>query len=178
MPESRTSPRRIGSVKKATQALELRTSGHTYDEIARTLGYKTASGALYAVEKALDRVPAPEVGKFRKLNLVRLNKILQVWWPVMETGVTEVDGETITHSFDDRLKATDRVLRTIADIRSLFGLDMAKPVPGSSPESPMHVAPVFTGDLTDEQVDALIALDDQMRKGVIDQEGNSISPRL
>lgn len=176
MPESRTSPRRIGAVERSRQGLELRMAGQTFPEIATKLGYKGASSALYAVEKALDRVPAPEVHKFRKLNLGRLNKVLQVWWPVMATGVTEVDGETIIHSFDDRLKATDRVLRVITDLRSLYGLDLAKPLPGSSPENPMHVAPVFTGDLTDEQVDVLIALDEQMRKGIIDQEGNSISP--
>ena len=43
-------------------------AGQTYPEIARSLSYQSASSALYAVEKALDRVPAPEVGKFWKLN--------------------------------------------------------------------------------------------------------------
>ena len=72
MPESRTSPRRIGAVEKSVQALELRMPGNTYEEIAQTLGNKSASGALYAAEKALDRVPAPEMSRFRKLNLERL----------------------------------------------------------------------------------------------------------
>ncbi len=48
-------------------------AGHTFHEIAQSLGYKSASSALYAVEKALDRVPAPEVDRFRKLNQERLN---------------------------------------------------------------------------------------------------------
>ena len=34
--------------------LGLRTSGYTFEEIAQSIGYKSASGDLYAVEKALD----------------------------------------------------------------------------------------------------------------------------
>ena len=61
--------------------------------------------------------------------------------------------------------------------RSLYGLDMAKPVPGESRENPLHVTPVMEDiELTDAQVDALIALDPELRGLVIDQEGNSISP--
>lgn len=135
MPESKTSPRRISAVEKGIQALELRTAGHTYEDIARSLGYKSASGALYAVEKALDRVPAPEVHRFRKLNLGRLNKILQVWWPLMvgDTGVA------------DRAVATDKVRGAIHDIRRLYGLDLPppkEPLPGSTPDKPLHVSAV------------------------------------
>ena len=128
------------------------------------------------METALDRVPAPEANEFRKLNLERLNKIIQVWWPVMVTAVTDADGETVIHNIDDRLKATDRILRAIAHLRSLYGLDIAKPLPGSSPENPLHTAPVMEDiELTAEQVEVLIALDPQLQ-GIIDQDGNSVSP--
>ena len=133
MPESRTSPRRIGAVEKSVQALELRKAGHTYEEIALSLGYKSASGALYAVEKALDRVPAPEVHRFRKLNLGRLNTILRTWWPVMVGDA----------SIADRAVATDKIRGVIHDIRQLYRLDVPapkEPMPGSTPDNPLHVS--------------------------------------
>ncbi|MDA1129631.1 MAG: hypothetical protein O2913_13195 [Chloroflexi bacterium] len=134
MPESKTSPRRISAVEKATQALGMRMAGNTYEEIAHSLGYKGASGALYAVEKALDRVPAPEVGKFRKLNLGRLNKIIQVWWPLM------LDEDA---SVADRSVATDKVRGAVHDIRQLYRLDVPaprEPILGSTPDNPLHVS--------------------------------------
>ena len=91
MLESRTSPRRINAVERQRQALELRMAGQTFEYIAVELGWRSASGALYAVEKALERVPAPEVIRFRKLNLERLNKIIQVWWPILVGDVTVAD---------------------------------------------------------------------------------------
>ena len=159
MPESRTSPRRIGAVEKATQALELRTAGHTYEEIAHSLGYKSASGALYAVEKALDRVPAPEVGKFRKLNLGRLNKILKVWWPLMVGDV----------SVADRAVATDKVRGVIHDICRLYRLDVPapkEPMPGSTPDNPLHVSASQGGIDWDavpwELAERFLALNDEL----------------
>lgn len=133
MPESKTSPRRIGAVEKATQALELRMAGHTFADIARSLGYKNASGALYAVEKSLDRVPAPEVHRFRKLNLGRLNTILRTWWPVMVGDA----------SVADRAVATDKIRGVIHDIRQMYRLDVPAPkdpTPGSTPDNPLHVS--------------------------------------
>ena len=68
MSENRTSPRRIAAVERQRQALELRMAGQTYEKIAHSLSYRSPSSALYAVEKALYRVPAPEVARFRKLT--------------------------------------------------------------------------------------------------------------
>jgi hypothetical protein len=115
--------------------LGLRTSGYTFEEIAQSIGYKSASGDLYAVEKALDRVPAPEVHKFRKLNLGRLNPILRTWWPLM------VGDRTIA----DRAVATDRIRGAIHDIRQLYGLDVPipkEPTPGSTRDNSLHVSAV------------------------------------
>ena len=51
--ESRTSPRRIRAVERATEALRLRAAGRTYEAIATALGYRDASGAWRAVDRTL-----------------------------------------------------------------------------------------------------------------------------
>ena len=103
-------------------------AGQTYEEIARSLSYRSPSSALYAVEKALGREPAPEAGRFRKLNLGRLNEIVRIWWPMM---------------VGDRAVATDKVRAAIHDILQLYGLDVPKePLPGSMPDKPFHVSAV------------------------------------
>ena len=161
------------AVEREAQTVALRIEGLTLQEIAKSLGYKTKGSAHLALKRALSRIGVPEVEEYRELVSARLEKILATWWPIMITTTTEVDGQEVTALVDDRRKATDLVLKALTDIRALHGLDLAKPLLGS-PENPMHVTPAFTGDLTDDQVDALIALDSQLRGVVIDQEGNEV----
>ena len=73
--ESKTSPRRLAAVEKGRQALELRIAGASFDQIATQVGYASKAGAYMAVKAALDRVPAPEVAEYRRLNLERLNRL-------------------------------------------------------------------------------------------------------
>lgn len=87
--ESKTSPRRIEAVEKSLKALALRKAGATFEDIAKVLGYKDRSGAYRAIAAALDRVPAPEVGPYRKLNLERLNAMRQANWKRALTGDTK-----------------------------------------------------------------------------------------
>ncbi len=73
------------------------------------------------------------------------------------------------------LKAKDRIHAASWLADRAFGkppLPMSENVGGPL----KHPAPVFDVELTDDQVDALIAPDPQIRGIVIDQEGNSISP--
>ena len=66
------------------------------------------------------------------------------------------------------------VLRAITDLRSLYGLDIAK-VSGSTPDDPLYIAPGnMDVELTPEQVEALVALDPALQAMVIDQEGNEV----
>jgi hypothetical protein len=51
--ESKTSPRRIAAKRRAAEALRLRAAGATYAAIARHLGYRDASGAWRALDRAL-----------------------------------------------------------------------------------------------------------------------------
>jgi len=165
-------------VERQRQALELRMAGQTYEAIARSLSYRSASSALYAVEKALDRVPAPEVDRFRMLNLGRLNKIIQVWWPLMVGDV----------AVGDRAVATDKVRAAIHDIRQLYGLDLPapkEPPPGSTSDKPLHVTAVpgqidwdaIPDDLAEELLALnakLVALQPGSGGFVIDESGASV----
>ena len=171
--KSPTSPGRLLAAEKGAQAIALRIAGKTLVEIADAVGYKTKQGALLAIKAALARIAAPEVEEYRELMNARLEKIVAIWWPVMATPTMQVDGKEIVNVLDDRLKASTVILKAISDLRTLYGLDLAKPMPGSA-ENPLHIAPVFSGDLTEEQVDALIALDASLRGTVIDQEGNQV----
>jgi hypothetical protein len=56
--ESLTSPRRIEAKLRAAKALELRSQGHSWETIARRLGYRDRSGAWRAVRRAADRADA------------------------------------------------------------------------------------------------------------------------
>ena len=106
--ESKMSPRRISAVHKQRQALELRMAGRTWQEIADNVGYKGHSGAIAAVESALQRTLQPPASEYRALTLERLTKVLQIHWPSMLQG---------------DYASGRMVLQTLGDIRELLGLD-------------------------------------------------------
>ena len=106
--ESKISPRRIQAGFKQRQALELRMAGRTLQEIADVLGYASPTGAQEAIRSALKRTLRPSSDEFRALQLERLQKVIASFWVVMSQG---------------NERAAMVVLRAIADIRALMGLD-------------------------------------------------------
>ena len=106
--ESKLSPRRVTAVEKQRRAVELRLAGRTWQEIANTVGYRDHSGAVRAVESALQRTLQEPSDSYRALTLERLTKVLQVFWPNMLQG---------------DYPAAKMVLQTLTDIRKLMGLD-------------------------------------------------------
>jgi hypothetical protein len=108
MAESKLSARRLEAVDKQRRALELRKAGRSWVEIARVVGYKTHSGAIAAVKVALEKTLQEPSEHYRALTLERLTDVIRVFW-----------GDMLNHD----LRATDKVLRAIADIRALLGLD-------------------------------------------------------
>src|SRR5947209_3071386 len=54
--ESICSPRRIEARLRVPRILQLRAQGHTWQSIARTLGYKCPSGPWRAVRRTVDRM--------------------------------------------------------------------------------------------------------------------------
>jgi len=160
--EPKNSPRMVNGVEREGQAVALRIAGRTLVEIAVALGYAGKQGAAAAIKRALERIGSPEVAEYRELTTARLEKVLSTWWPDMINPALPRD---------ERLKATDRILRAITDMRLLHGLDIAK-LPGSTPDDPLYVAPALPGEikLDEFQVEALIALDAAKRGKVVDME--------
>ena len=94
MPGDATQPksRRRGTVNNASvkaltatqrqaQAVELRKSGHTFQDIADKLGYKNPSGAHAAVMSALRKTLQEPSDELRTLELERLDAMLNSLWP-------------------------------------------------------------------------------------------------
>src|SRR5947209_19646099 len=54
--ESLTSPRRIDAKLRTVQVFRLRMAGYTWQQIARTLGFRDASGPYRAYRRTIDRV--------------------------------------------------------------------------------------------------------------------------
>ena len=110
--DGKFSPRRVEAAQKHRQAVELRMAGRTYDEIAKALDYKDRTGALYAVRTALEKANDETVDQWKALTIERLNKIIQVFWPMM----INVDQ---SKDFDTRLAAAEECRKVIKDLRRL-----------------------------------------------------------
>lgn len=86
MSESRTSERRLLAIDKQRQALELRLAGVTLSEIARMLGYKSASGVVKALDSAILRTLQQPADNVRALELTRLDRLVIALWPKALAG--------------------------------------------------------------------------------------------
>jgi hypothetical protein len=87
MPTKRaTSPRSIVEKARAGRALEMRLAGHTFERIARDLGYKDRTGAYHAVSRSLKATIREPADALRKVECERLDKMQAVLWPKVEAG--------------------------------------------------------------------------------------------
>ena len=150
------SVKKLETIDKQKQALELRLAGRTWQEIADALGYASTGGAVAAVKTVLSRSDADYGDSFRTLTLERLTKILQTYWPAMLRG--------------DQSSATV-CLKTIKDMRDVTGIDMPARVEHSGPEGNPIQHQVVTLDVGDIE-DALATLRDA---GAIRVEANGHS---
>lgn len=132
--EPATSPRRITATEKQTKALELRKSGHTYQEIADELGYATRDSAHKSVAAALDKTLREPADGVRELELSRLDR--------MWKGLFEKANDGDPKSIEVALKIMDRRAR-------LTGLDQQTDAPS--------VVVTQDAGARNEKLDALIA---------------------
>lgn len=72
---------KVATKQKQAQALSLRQEGHTYDEIARRVGFANAGGAYKAIRRALASIDYEEAQDLRNLQLERLEEFLRQLWP-------------------------------------------------------------------------------------------------
>ena len=65
------------------QALQLRILGVSYERIAEQCGIAGGRGAAYrAIQREFDRYQKPAVEEARQLELLRLDALLQRWFPL------------------------------------------------------------------------------------------------
>jgi hypothetical protein len=90
---SPTHPRMLQAAAKARRAVALRLSGCGFATIARQIGYANKGGAYKAVQAAIEAAQHDASETNRKLELMRLDRLLLVVWP----GVLSGDLEAIDH---------------------------------------------------------------------------------
>jgi len=94
-----------------TEALRLRSSNLTYEEIGHRMGCNKAT-ALRRCERALVEIPRETVDTYRKLEDMRLDELSAILWPLAMAG---------------SLRAIDRLLTISKRRAKLWGLDAAPP---------------------------------------------------
>lgn len=115
---SSTSPAVIENMTEVERkALELRKSGATYDQIRKSLGMKSLSGAHDAVKRAMRKIIEEPAQEVLKMELERLDQMYMISFSALQKSVALSEG----HEPD--FGAMDRCLRIIAQRTSLLGID-------------------------------------------------------
>jgi len=110
----KTTPRAVLAKNRELQAVQLRSSGASYNQIKETLGYTQKSSAYKAVVRGIRRMAEQEpesVEMAKQLSINRLDEITLALWPTARRG----DPNSI-----------DRILRVEARRAALLGLDAPK----------------------------------------------------
>ena len=72
--------------ERARKAMELRKAGASYSQIAQQCGYSSPSGAYQAVKRVMARIEQESTNELRKTQYERLNQMLLVMWPRIQSG--------------------------------------------------------------------------------------------
>jgi hypothetical protein len=99
--------RALAAARRA-RAVELRTAGLTYDQIAAELGYANRGTVYRVVSEALRTQTLEAVGELRSLEVARLNSLQQAMWQ---------------KAMDGDVPSAIAVLRVIMSRCRLLGLD-------------------------------------------------------
>ena len=86
--ESKTSPRKMRAKEREVEALNLRKSGATYDQIGKALGI-TTQGAYRAIIRSLNRLNEQNresADELRRLEVERLDRMLAAIWGQVLNG--------------------------------------------------------------------------------------------
>jgi hypothetical protein len=112
----RTGPRSLNTRERELQAIQLRSNGATYEQIATTLGYSQRDGAYKAVVRGLRRESesyAESTELARNMSVRRLDQITMAIMPLARQG----DPASI-----------DRIIRLEMRRAALLGLDAPKQI--------------------------------------------------
>jgi hypothetical protein len=72
------------TAKRDAEAATLRAKGRTFDQIAGEMGYASRGKAYEAVMRAYADIPYEQVEEARRLDLERLDRLIEQAWAVME----------------------------------------------------------------------------------------------
>ncbi len=115
-PAARTTPATLQTTEKRADAIRLRITGLSYEQIAGELGYANRSAAFKAVEAGRREILTEPAEELVNLESIRLDAMLWNASQVLEAAKADGDSELV-------LKALDRQLR-ISDARCrLLGLN-------------------------------------------------------
>lgn len=79
-PAVRGTKNRAQVLARRTRAVSLRLSGLTYEQVAEHAGYATRAAAYTAVQAALREVQVADVDELRRLESLRLDRLLSAVW--------------------------------------------------------------------------------------------------
>lgn len=114
------------TVARWAEALRYRSSGMSYDQVAKSLGYADAASAYNAVQSALDATLTEAADEYRKLELERLDRVQSALW-VTATKIRKArddEGHPAEPS-KRQLEVIDRLMKVMERRARLLGLDAA-----------------------------------------------------
>jgi len=105
--------RRIETAQRREKAMEMRCASHTYESIAKALGYHDRAHAYNDIQKAIAEIGREPAEHLIRMELRRLDALVKAIWNEAVTG---------------DLRAIDRVLRILERRANMLGLDAKKSV--------------------------------------------------
>ena len=76
--------RTAAAVRRDAEAAALRGKGRTFEQIARELGFASRAKAYEAVQRAFADIPYEATEEARRLDLERIDRLIEHCWAVME----------------------------------------------------------------------------------------------
>ena len=124
--------RTIDTAERDAECARLRARDHTYQQIADATGFTSASGARFAVERALARTITEPGEELRRIELMKLDALARAAWRVLEARhylvsqgrlIRLEDGAPPLEDDGPVLQAIDRLLKISERRSKLLGLD-------------------------------------------------------
>lgn len=103
--------RSVEAAERAREAVKLRSSGHSYSEIAKRLGFNDGSAAFKAVQRELDRYVEESVRELRMLQQLAYDELFRKLWAELHGKKGRL-----------RLEVVDRLLKLHQMEAKLWGL--------------------------------------------------------
>ena len=121
---ARSFAQQLSTRTREAEALELRSQGKTYDQIAHELGFSNRGAAHKAVQRALLATIRQPAEALRTLQIERLEEAFSVLWPMATDP-----------AHPQHLRAVDSTLSVMDRMNRLTGLTEAPKRRGRSPAS-------------------------------------------